>query len=122
MQVRLLRSLLLPAGGAVLPLRRRRLHHLLPSVRAARLTALPAGGRPSLPGPSVSGGPPSPERHPAPLRLHTVRQLEVWRSARRQPPGHPQLLREQSPGGVPEPGRTVQRLQTCGDGVHAGLH
>lgn len=106
----------------MLPLQRRRLHHLVPSVRAARVTALPAGGRPSLPGPSVFGGPPSSERHPAPLCLQTVHRLEVWHSTQRQPPGHPQLLHEESPGGVPEPGRKVQRLQTCGDGVHAGLH
>ncbi|XP_029998370.1 P2X purinoceptor 4-like [Sphaeramia orbicularis] len=72
--LRPLRRLLRPPGGAVLSSRRRRLHHVLPSVPAAGVESPAAGGRPPVPGPPVGSG--RPGGGAASLRLQTVHPLE----------------------------------------------
>lgn len=102
-----------PPGAAVLQVERRHLHHLLASVPAAGAEPLHAGGRPPLPGPPVS--PPrgaGPDRQPAPQRLQAVHLLEVRGPGGGRTPGHPQVLRAEDQGGVPQPGRMLQRVQT----------
>ncbi|CAB1414183.1 unnamed protein product [Pleuronectes platessa] len=71
---------------------------------------------------SPPGDPLSPPHlGPASLRVRTLHQLEIWAPTSRRPPCDPLLLRAKGPGVEPEPGRTVQRLHSCQDGVHAGL-
>lgn len=119
-QVCLLRSHLGPPWRAMLPEEWRRLHHLVASVRAACVAPLYAGSRPPVPGPPGSTHRAGPDHHPAPLRLQTVHLLEVWGAGWRQPPSHPQLLRVEDQGGVPQPGQVLQRLQTRTNREHTG--